>query len=140
MSRRREDKDYYAVLQVDPRADPEIIEAAYRRLSRKYHPDVSADPEASHRMRELNAAYEVLSDPARRRAYDRRRPAGPGPSPMDRPLTMRDLLRPLVPYALLAAVALLSIRLLPLLLRPPVLLALALGVLAYVLLRRARRR
>lgn len=140
MFRRGDEGDYYAVLQVDPRAESEVIEAAYRRLSRKYHPDVSEDPQAERRMRELNEAYAVLGDPARRRAYDRRRPAGPGPSAPQRPLTMQDLLRPLAPYLLLAAMALLGIRLLPLLLRPPVLIALGVAVIAYVILRRFRRR
>lgn len=63
-------RDYYATLQVDPGADPEVIEAAYRRLARKWHPDTNADPQAGDRMQELNQAYEVLRDPARRRGYD----------------------------------------------------------------------
>jgi hypothetical protein len=61
----------YEVLQVDPRAEPEIVEAAYRRLARKYHPDVSASADAERRMKEINAAYQVLRDPARRATYDR---------------------------------------------------------------------
>jgi hypothetical protein len=63
----------YRVLQVHPSAEPEVIEAAYRRLARKYHPDVNPDPGAAVRMRELSAAYDVLRDPARRAEYDRRR-------------------------------------------------------------------
>jgi curved DNA-binding protein CbpA len=63
--------DYYAILQVDPEAEPEVIEAAYRRLARKYHPDVNPAPDASQRMVELNAAYAVLGDPEKRAAYDR---------------------------------------------------------------------
>lgn len=63
--------DYYAILQVHPEADKEVIDAAYRRLAAKYHPDVSASPDAAERMKQLNEAYEVLSDPARRMAYDR---------------------------------------------------------------------
>jgi curved DNA-binding protein len=59
------------VLQVDPRAEAEIVEAAYRRLAQKYHPDVSNAPSAERRMKEINAAYEVLRDPLRRAAYDR---------------------------------------------------------------------
>ncbi|MDP2951915.1 MAG: DnaJ domain-containing protein [Chloroflexota bacterium] len=62
--------DYYAVLQVDPQAEMEVIQAAYRRLAAKYHPDVAPSPEASERMKLLNAAYEVLSHPEKRRAYD----------------------------------------------------------------------
>ncbi len=140
MFRRADDKDYYAILQVDPRAEPEVVEAAYRRLSRKYHPDVSGDPGAAPRMRELNEAYQVLSDPARRRAYDRRRPMGPGPTAPERPPAMQELVRPLLPYILVAIVAVLGIRLIPLLLRPPVLVALAVAVFAYLFLRRFRRR
>ncbi len=60
----------YDLLQVSPRAHPQVIQAAYRVLARTYHPDVSSDPEAVERIRELNAAYEVLSDPARRAVYD----------------------------------------------------------------------
>jgi hypothetical protein len=63
-------KDYYDMLQVSPNAGPDVIEAAYRRLARKYHPDVNRDPAATERMRELNEAYEVLSDSTRRAEYD----------------------------------------------------------------------
>ena len=62
--------DLYKVLQVDPAADTEVVEAAYRRLARKFHPDVSPHPDADSRIRDLNAAYEVLGDPHRRAAYD----------------------------------------------------------------------
>jgi curved DNA-binding protein CbpA len=65
--------DYYKVLQVDPLAEEEVIEAAYRRLARKYHPDVYAGPDASERMRELNRAYSVIGNEAKRRAYDNAR-------------------------------------------------------------------
>ncbi len=65
--------DYYDILQVAPRADREVIEAAYRRLAAKYHPDVDPSPGATERMKLLNAAHEVLSDPEKRRAYDLRR-------------------------------------------------------------------
>jgi len=61
----------YQTLQVDPFADPEVIEAAFRRLAMKYHPDTSTDPAASVRMREILEARESLSDPDRRIAYDR---------------------------------------------------------------------
>jgi hypothetical protein len=66
-------KDYYEILQVSPNAEPEVIASAYRRLARKYHPDAYAGRDATERMRELNEAYEVLSDPARRAEYDRAR-------------------------------------------------------------------
>ncbi len=65
--------DLYRLLQVDPEADVEIIGAAYRKLAQRYHPDVTDDPEAAARMAEINAAWEVLRDPARRAAYDRER-------------------------------------------------------------------
>jgi hypothetical protein len=61
----------YQVLQVDPSADPEIIEVAYKRLAMKHHPDLGGGAEAQERMRVLNAARDVLRDPARRAAYDR---------------------------------------------------------------------
>jgi curved DNA-binding protein CbpA len=67
------DADYYQILQVDADAEPEVIEAAYRRLARKYHPDVSSSPEAARRMKEINTAFEVLGDPGKRADYDRRR-------------------------------------------------------------------
>jgi curved DNA-binding protein CbpA len=67
----------YEVLQVSPRAGQEVIQAAYRVLARTYHPDVNAAPDAARQMRQLNAAYGVLSDPERRARYDmlRLRPA-----------------------------------------------------------------
>jgi len=60
----------YQTLQVDPAADPDVIEAAYKRLALKHHPDRSTDANAQTRMRELNDARAVLLDPPRRRAYD----------------------------------------------------------------------
>ncbi len=67
----RRGRDAYEVLQVHRRAEPDVIEAAFRRLARKYHSDVSGMDDGGRRMRELNAAYEVLRDPLRRAAYDR---------------------------------------------------------------------
>ncbi|WP_287152878.1 molecular chaperone DnaJ [Candidatus Solincola tengchongensis] len=64
-------KDYYAVLGVSRHADQEEIKRAYRRLARRYHPDVNrGDREAAERFKEINEAYEVLGDPAKRRRYD----------------------------------------------------------------------
>ena len=60
--------DYYEVLQVHPRAESEVIRAAYRTLARKYHPDVEGG--SSARMIALNDAWDVLGDPVRRAAYD----------------------------------------------------------------------
>lgn len=65
--------DPYKVLQVDPEAEDEVIAAAYRRLARKYHPDVGGGPEAAARMTALNAAWELIGDPARRAGFDRQR-------------------------------------------------------------------
>ncbi|HKX76242.1 MAG TPA: DnaJ C-terminal domain-containing protein [Acidimicrobiia bacterium] len=64
--------DYYAVLGVDRDASPEDIKRAFRRLARETHPDANpGDAVAEARFKEIAAAYEVLSDPDRRRAYDR---------------------------------------------------------------------
>jgi curved DNA-binding protein CbpA len=91
--------DHYEVLQVHPRAESDVIRAAYRVLARKYHPDHGGDP---RRMIALNDAWDVLGDPERRAQYDASR-ARPGtasapsaagtatpaarPSPFARPAT-----------------------------------------------------
>lgn len=66
------DKDYYRILQLDPSAEPEVIEAAYKKLASRYHPDVNPSVDAGNRMRDINEAHDVLSDPVRRRDYDLR--------------------------------------------------------------------
>ena len=63
-------KDYYEVLGVERDADPAEIKRAYRRLARKYHPDVSKERDAEERFKELGEAYEVLSDRDKRATYD----------------------------------------------------------------------
>jgi molecular chaperone DnaJ len=62
--------DYYEILQISPNAEQEVIEAAYKRLAFKYHPDRNTDPGCEERMKLLNEAYEVLSDVAQRAVYD----------------------------------------------------------------------
>src|SRR2546426_4065817 len=61
-------KDYYRILGVDRSADEKTIKSAYRKLARKYHPDVNKGQDA--RFKEIAEAYEVLSDPEKRRRYD----------------------------------------------------------------------
>jgi len=63
-------RDYYAVLGVERNASAEDIKKAYRKLARKYHPDVNAAPDAEERFKEVGEAYEVLKDPEKRAAYD----------------------------------------------------------------------
>ena len=63
-------RDYYRTLGVAREAPADNIKKAYRKLARKYHPDVSKEPDAEKRMKEVNEAYEVLSDPEKRAAYD----------------------------------------------------------------------
>jgi len=63
-------KDYYKILGVDRQADDRAIKSAYRRLARKHHPDVAKSKDAGERFKEISEAYEVLSDPEKRRRYD----------------------------------------------------------------------
>ncbi|HET9289228.1 MAG TPA: J domain-containing protein [Gaiella sp.] len=65
------EQDYYELLGVSRDASHSEIKSAFRRLARELHPDVSAEPDADRRFRAVAEAYEVLSDPERRRAYDR---------------------------------------------------------------------
>ena len=69
-------KDYYSVLGVEPNAGEAEIKSAYRRLARKYHPDVSKEAGAEDKFKAVNEAYEALRDPARRKAYDQLRAGG----------------------------------------------------------------
>lgn len=71
-------RDYYDLLGVGRGASEDQIRSAYRRLARKYHPDVNKSPGATERFKEATEAYEVLSDPKRRSLYDEFGHAGPG--------------------------------------------------------------
>lgn len=69
-------KDYYTILGVEPGAGEAEIKTAYRRLARKYHPDVSKEKGAEERFKAINEAYEALRDPQKRAAYDQLRAGG----------------------------------------------------------------
>lgn len=69
-------KDYYGILGVEPNAGDAEIKTAYRRLARKYHPDVSKEPGAEDMFKSVNEAYEALRDPEKRKAYDSLRARG----------------------------------------------------------------
>ena len=82
------DQSLYELLQVSENADQEIIQAAYRRLILRYHPDRSSEPNAGEMTQRLNLAYEILCDQTKRAQYDRElaadsssRTAPPPPSP-----------------------------------------------------------
>src|SRR5689334_22927119 len=63
--------DYYKILEIDKNATPEAIKKAYRKLARKFHPDLNPnDKEAHKKFQQINEANEVLSDPDKRKKYD----------------------------------------------------------------------
>jgi curved DNA-binding protein len=69
-------KDYYKIMGVDPKADPDAIKKAYKKLARRYHPDVSKERDAEKKFKELGEAYDVLRDEDKRGEYDRLREMG----------------------------------------------------------------
>lgn len=71
-------RDYYEVLGVQKNASSDEIKSAFRRLARQYHPDVSKEPDAEEKFKEINEAYGVLADPQKRSQYDRFGHAGVG--------------------------------------------------------------
>lgn len=78
-------KDYYAILGIEPSAGEAEIKTAYRRLARKYHPDVSKEAGAEDKFKAINEAYEALRDPQKRAAYDQLRARGYRPGEEFRP-------------------------------------------------------
>jgi curved DNA-binding protein CbpA len=92
--------DLYAILQVQPHADGDVIQASYRRLALLYHPDRNPERRAwaEERMKRVNAAYTVLSNTNRRQTYDRRRFGTSSPRPPARPATAPAATRSHAPY------------------------------------------
>ena len=64
------DKDYYKIMGVSQDASDKDIKMAYRKLARRYHPDISKEPNAEEKFKEMGEAYEVLKDPVKRAEYN----------------------------------------------------------------------
>lgn len=68
----KRDRDYYDILEINRTADADAIKKAYRKLVKRYHPDMNSEnPEAEKKFREITEAYEILSDPEKKKLYDR---------------------------------------------------------------------
>ena len=63
-------RDYYEVLGISKNATDDEIKRAYRKLAKQYHPDLNKAPDAAEKFKEVNEAYEILSDPQKRQTYD----------------------------------------------------------------------
>ncbi|MEO2015141.1 MAG: J domain-containing protein, partial [Fuerstiella sp.] len=81
--------NYYEILEVSPDASSEVIRAAYRSLSGKYHPDKDTSPEGRQKFQQIQEANEVLSDPVRRQEYDQTRGNGGHRPPVANTVVMR---------------------------------------------------
>jgi len=92
-------KDYYGILQVEPTAGPRTIRAAYRRLSKIYHPDAASDLRSTLQMQEINEAYEVLSSLIRRLRYDYARSAASSQATAQAPPAARPAPPPVQPHS-----------------------------------------
>ena len=86
--------DYYAVLEIAPSADTAEVNAAFRRLAWRYHPDRNPAPGATVQFQDINEAHQVLSDPARRAEYDAQWHPKVGDKPRQQPRTGPALPRP----------------------------------------------
>ena len=73
-------RDYYEVLGLAKGASDDEIKKAYRKLSKKYHPDINKEADAEEKFKEVSEAYEVLSDPQKKAAYDQYGHAGTDPN------------------------------------------------------------
>ena len=84
-------QDHYARLGVSSSATIDVIKAAYRKKAAQYHPDKNPSPDAALRFREVQEAYEVLSDPERRKTYDdyRQRSLIEDPAPVARDIARK---------------------------------------------------
>lgn len=88
-------RDYYDVLGIDRNADEKTIKKAYRKLAKKYHPDTNAgNPDAADKFKEVNEAYDILSDPKKKKMYDQfghaAFEAGADPEPTQVPVDSAD--------------------------------------------------